>query len=134
LFVNAAVFATESPMQASERNLPPAVTSEAHDTAAFQPALDRIGRAAGSTGVLVVSLSSGKVLCEFRSKEVLVPASLMKLLTSYAALKELGPSFRFTTRVLAAQEPIEGTVAGDIWIKGSGDPHFLSENALELAK
>ena len=85
------------------------------------------------TGVLVVSLSSGKILCESRSKDVFVPASLMKLLTSYAALKELGPSFRFTTRVLAAQEPIDGTVAGDIWIKGSGDPRFLSENALELA-
>ena len=58
----------------------------------------------------------------------------MKLLTSYAALKKLGPSFRFTTKVLAAEEPVDGVISGDIWIKGSGDPFFASENALQLAK
>ena len=57
-------------------------------------------------------------------KDTLVPASLMKLLTSYAALKKLGPSFRFTTKVLAAEAPVEGVISGDIWIKGSGDPFF----------
>ncbi len=83
---------------------------------------------------MVVSLSSGEVVCESRPKDALVPASLMKLLTSYAALKKLGPSFRFTTKVLAAEAPVDGVISGDIWIKGSGDPFFASENALQLAQ
>jgi D-alanyl-D-alanine carboxypeptidase/D-alanyl-D-alanine-endopeptidase (penicillin-binding protein 4) len=82
----------------------------------------------------VVSLSSGKVVCESRPKDALVPASLMKLLTSYAALKKLGPSFRFSTKVMAAEGPVEGVISGNIWIKGSGDPFFTSENALQLAE
>jgi len=131
--ISAAECAAGSRMQALDRSVLPAVTSEAQCDSAFQPALDRIGRAAGTAGVMVVSLSSGKVLCESRPKDGFVPASLMKLLTSYAALKKLGPSFRFTTRVLAAEAPVGGTIAGDIWIKGSGDPHFVSEDAVELA-
>ncbi len=134
LFVHAVVFAAGSQIQASARNRPPAMKYEARNTDDFQDALERVDRAAGTAGVLVVSLSSGKVVCESRSKDVLVPASLMKLLTSYAALKKLGPSFRFTTKVLAAEAPVDGVISGDIWIKGSGDPFFCSENALQLAK
>jgi len=73
------------------------------------------------------------VICESRSEEPFVPASLMKLLTSYTALKKLGPSFHFTTRVLASAPPEDGILKGDIWIKGGGDPRFLSESALDLA-
>ena len=29
---------------------------------------------------------------------------------------------------------MEGVISGDIWIKGSGDPFFVSENALQLAQ
>ena len=134
LFMHTVVFAAESQIQTSAQNQLPPMASEAQSTAAFQQALERIGKAAGTAGVLVVSLSSGKVVCESRPKDVFVPASLMKLLTSYAALKKLGPSFRFTTKVLAAEGPVDGVISGDIWIKGSGDPFFASENALQLAE
>jgi len=108
--------------------------SEAPSPNGFQGALERIYRASRTAGILVVSLSSGEVVCESGSEDSLVPASLMKLLTSYAALKKLGPSFRFTTKVLAAEAPLDGVISGDIWIKGSGDPFFTSENALQLAR
>ncbi len=134
LFLNTAVFAAESQIQTSAQNQLPSMASEAQGTAAFEQALERIAKTSGTSGVLVASLSSGKVVCESRPKEMLVPASLMKLLTSYSALKKLGPSFRFTTNVMATEEPVEGVISGDIWIKGSGDPFFASENALQLAK
>jgi D-alanyl-D-alanine carboxypeptidase/D-alanyl-D-alanine-endopeptidase (penicillin-binding protein 4) len=107
---------------------------DTRSTDGFQGALERIDKAAGTAGVLVVSLSTGEVVCESRSKDSLVPASLMKLLTSYAALKKLGPSFRFATKVLASEAPEDGIISGDIWIKGSGDPFFSSESALQLAR
>ena len=134
LFVHTVVFAAESQIQNSAQNQTPCMASEAQSTTAFQLSLERIGKTAGTAGVMVASLSSGKVVCESRPREMLVPASLMKLLTSFAALKKLGPSFRFTTKVMAAEEPVEGVISGDIWIKGSGDPFFASDNALQLAR
>ena len=134
LFMHTVAFAAESQIQTFAQNQLPSMASEAQSTASFEQALERIGKASGTGGVMVVSLSSGKVVCESRSKDMLVPASLMKLLTSYAALKKLSPYFRFTTKVLAAQGPVKGVISGDIWIKGSGDPFFASENALQLAE
>lgn len=84
--------------------------------------------------MILVSLPSGRTVFEYQSREALVPASLVKLLTSYAALKKLGPSFRFGTEVLARAEPVDGIVQGDIWIRGSGDPFFVSTKAQELAQ
>jgi D-alanyl-D-alanine carboxypeptidase/D-alanyl-D-alanine-endopeptidase (penicillin-binding protein 4) len=102
--------------------------------AAFQDGLERIQKAGGRTGVQLVSLPSGEILCDYRSKEPFIPASLVKLLTSYSVLKRLGPSFRFRTGVYARNEPADGVVAGDIWIKGGGDPLFVSETARQLAQ
>jgi D-alanyl-D-alanine carboxypeptidase/D-alanyl-D-alanine-endopeptidase (penicillin-binding protein 4) len=134
LLVHAAVLAAEPQIQTFSQIQVPAWAPVDQVPAAFQQALEQIGKAAGPAGVLVVSLSSGEVVCQSRPKDALVPASLMKLLTSYAAIKKLGPSFRFTTKVLASEAPVEGVISGDIWIKGSGDPFFVSEKAPRLAQ
>lgn len=52
----------------------------------------------------------------------LIPASNMKLLSSYAALVKLGPSFTFTTALKASGPPQGGVVAGPVYLLGSGDP------------
>ena len=134
LLMHTAVFTAVSQNQTLSQIQAPAAAPGDQVPAAFQQAMERIGKAAGTAGVLVVSLSSGEVVCQSRPKDTFVPASLMKLLTSYAAMKKLGPSFRFTTKVLAVEAPVEGVVSGDIWIKGSGDPFFVSEKALQLAQ
>lgn len=93
----------------------------------LQSAIDQIRKAAGSAAFQLIALPSGQVVCQERPNEAFVPASLVKLLTSYAALKKLSPSFRFTTQVFAGSEPVDGIVQGDVWIKGSGDPYFVDE-------
>lgn len=50
------------------------------------------------------------------------PASVMKLLTSYAALELLGPSYRWKTQFYGLSYPKQGVLDGGLWIKGSGDP------------
>jgi serine-type D-Ala-D-Ala carboxypeptidase/endopeptidase (penicillin-binding protein 4) len=52
----------------------------------------------------------------------LAPASNMKLLTASAALDLLGPDSRLTTKVQAAAPPAAGTVTGDLYLVGGGDP------------
>ncbi len=55
----------------------------------------------------------------------LVPASNQKLVTTFAALRILGPDFRFVTTVQTAATVEGGTLTGDLYLVGGGDP-FLS--------
>lgn len=51
----------------------------------------------------------------------LIPASTLKLLTTDAALAELGPDSHFTTEIRAGAAPADGGV-GDLYMVGGGDP------------
>jgi len=100
----------------------------------LQPAMDRMRKFAGSAGIQIVALPSGQVIAESRAAEPFVPASLVKMLTGYTALKKLGPTFRFSTALYAMNEPSGGVVQSDIWIKSNGDPYFVADNANQLAR
>ena len=72
--------------------------------------------------VLVQNLNTGEVIDSYRPEHVVPPASVMKLLTTGAALETLGPGFRFPT-ILEYTGTIEnGVLHGDLYIKGSCDP------------
>lgn len=55
------------------------------------------------------------------------PASVMKLVTSYAALHQLGPRFTWATDVWADGSIQDGVLDGDLIIKGHGDPTLTLE-------
>src|SRR5688572_27286298 len=56
------------------------------------------------------------------------PASTMKLVTTYAGLELLGPAYTWSTEIHAAG-PIQNEVlAGDLVLKGYGDPKLTLEN------
>jgi len=50
------------------------------------------------------------------------PASLMKLVTTSAALDLLGPAFTWTTQVFLGGPIVDGVLTGNLYIKGQGDP------------
>ena len=50
------------------------------------------------------------------------PASVMKLVTTYAALELLGPAYRWKTEAYAAGPMQDDVLAGDLVLKGYGDP------------
>ena len=50
------------------------------------------------------------------------PASVMKLVTTYAALELLGPAYRWKTEAYAAGALRDGVLEGDLVLKGGGDP------------
>ena len=60
----------------------------------------------------------------------LVPASNLKLATAAAALLQLGPDYRLTTRVLASRLPANGELYGDLYLVGGGDPLLYTSEYL----
>jgi D-alanyl-D-alanine carboxypeptidase/D-alanyl-D-alanine-endopeptidase (penicillin-binding protein 4) len=62
------------------------------------------------------------------------PASTLKIVTTYAALEGLGPTYTWATNVYLEKVDRDGRVPGDLWIKGSGDPYFVTEEFWKLAE
>ena len=62
------------------------------------------------------------------------PASIMKLLTSEAALALLGPDFHWITRVHAVGNMDGDVLRGDLVIEGGGDPRFAHEDLGRLLR
>ncbi len=86
--------------------------------------------------VVVVPVGSSKVRWSYRADESVNPASVMKLVTTAAALDLLGPSWTWQTQVFlkphAASSLHKSRVAGgvfhgDVVLKGHGDPKWVSE-------
>lgn len=55
------------------------------------------------------------------------PASVMKLVTTFAALDTLGPTYNWTTPVYVEGTPRNGTLYGNVYIRGQGDPKLVME-------
>ena len=78
---------------------------------------------AGAVVGVMVQDMDGKVLAERESGRRMVPASNMKLITTGTALHALGPDFRFKTEIgYAGTVDEDGTLHGDVYIVGGGDP------------
>jgi D-alanyl-D-alanine carboxypeptidase/D-alanyl-D-alanine-endopeptidase (penicillin-binding protein 4) len=94
-------------------------------------------------GIEVVDPATGKVLLSVNPERPFLPASVLKVVTTAAALEKLGPGFQFRTSVYASGHVnSEGVLEGDLVLVGRGDPNltgsegnFLDRPALqELAE
>ena len=61
----------------------------------------------------------------WRSQVRVAPASIMKLVTTYAALDLLGPAFTWTTPVYIDGPVRNGVLDGNLYIRGQGDPTLV---------
>jgi len=98
-------------------DIPPAVAAALHEV--------RIPSSA--VGVVVVPLDAGPLALAVNESTPMNPASTMKLLTTYAALNLLGPTFQWRTEVYATAHPRGGRLDGDLILRGSGDPSLVIE-------
>ncbi|WP_277584968.1 D-alanyl-D-alanine carboxypeptidase/D-alanyl-D-alanine endopeptidase [Psychrobacillus antarcticus] len=91
-----------------------------------------------STSVTVRKASTGEIVYEHYADKAVTPASTMKLLTGAAALETLGENHRFSTTVLSEGKVEKGTLKGNLYLKGQGDPTLLKQHldsfATSLAK
>ena len=102
----------------SAQNLPPEVD------AALQRA--KVPREAVT---LLVQDAEGKSAprLSHRATIAMNPASVMKLVTTYAALDLLGPAFSWSTPVYVEGAVRDGTLYGNLIIRGQGDPKLVLE-------
>ncbi len=62
------------------------------------------------------------------------PASVMKLVTTRAALGILGPNYRHQTRIATTGQLQGGVLKGDLYFQGGGDPKLVVEDLEEIAQ
>lgn len=77
-------------------------------------------------GSVRVETSEGKPLLWYRDEEPLVPASILKLATTFCALETLGQDYRFRTDFFRGERHT-------LYVRGSGDPSLVSEELREIA-
>lgn len=78
-------------------------------------------------GVHVRSIKDDRVLFDHNGGKLFNPASNMKILTTATALWYLGPTYRFRTEARRDPDLRNGTLNGNLYIKGFGDPTLTSE-------
>ena len=88
----------------------------------------------GRTAALAVDLETGEVVFQQNPGLALAPASAQKLAVSFAALRLLGPGYRFRTEVAGAGQ-LDGRVwRGDLFLVGQGDPTLAIADLTALAR
>jgi len=90
---------------------------------------------ADNLSVYIRDLNANKPLLEHNVDEMRSPASTMKLLTTYAGLKGLGPNYGWRTEAWVRGEiDDKGVLNGDLILKGYGDPFLVYENFWKFVK
>src|SRR3569623_747827 len=89
---------------------------------AFSTALQQAGIPLDHVAVVVQPLDADEPLICHNADAALNPASVMKLVTSFAALNQLGPDYVWKTDVWAEGPIRDGVLEGDLSVKGYGDP------------
>ena len=91
-------------------------------------ALAQAGIPENSVGIYVQDVQAERPVLAMGEERALNPASTIKLLTTLAALDQLGPAYRWTTEIYA-DGALQGDVLnGNLLIKGYGDPRLTLEN------
>ncbi len=97
-------------------------------------ALKRAGVPPEALSVVIEDASSKRHVLQWQENKPVNPASLTKLLTTAAALDRLGPAYTFATPVWLGGPVANGVLAGNVFIKGSGDPKLVIERVWLLLR
>jgi D-alanyl-D-alanine carboxypeptidase/D-alanyl-D-alanine-endopeptidase (penicillin-binding protein 4) len=77
---------------------------------------------AASAAAFVQEVGASRAVLSVNPALPMNPASVMKLVTTYAALELLGPAYRWKTEAYASALVRDGVLEGDLLLKGYGDP------------
>ena len=97
-------------------------------------ALKAAGIPPASVGAFVQELGSSRTTIAFNAAQPMNPASTIKLLTTFAALELLGPTFTWKTEVHASGAMQGDALEGDLVLRGGGDPKLAIEYLWRLVQ
>ena len=83
-------------------------------------------------GISAVKAGGAKV-AEYNSRIRMMPASNVKVFTTGLALNELGPDYRFRTRLAYSGSIEDEVLKGDLYIVGGGDPTIGARDSVAFA-
>jgi D-alanyl-D-alanine carboxypeptidase/D-alanyl-D-alanine-endopeptidase (penicillin-binding protein 4) len=91
--------------------------------------LQGVLKASGLGAQISASVIQGDdIIWEHQAGKKTIPASLTKIVTAAAALKKFPLQHKFKTQLFAKGKQMGSRLKGDIYIKGGGDPAFVSES------
>lgn len=99
---------------------------------AVQTALGQAGLSASRLHLWIAPAEGGPPTVAWQAARAVQPASLMKVVTSAAALHRLGTTHRWTTEIRLERAPVDGVLRGDLHLKGHGDPRLTPERLDQL--
>jgi D-alanyl-D-alanine carboxypeptidase/D-alanyl-D-alanine-endopeptidase (penicillin-binding protein 4) len=88
----------------------------------------------GVTGLYVVDAHTGEPLFAVNAEDPLNCASNVKMISTATALELLGPTFRYTTRLLGPDPDPQGVIKGNVYLLGSYDPTLATSDLDDIAK
>lgn len=77
-------------------------------------------------GFYAIDVSNGSVLAAHQAQTNMAPASILKTLTTAAALELLGADYRFETEFACSGSVKDGVLEGNLHVLPSGDPSMAS--------
>lgn len=92
-----------------------------------QPLVDQMG-------YILYDPRTHKVLTQLNPKKAFIPSSVTKVLSTVAALKILGPQYRFKTEVLVTGKIHNKILHGDLYLKGTGDPLLTASHLMSMVQ
>lgn len=80
----------------------------------------------GRISMQLTELGSGRIILSHRADQPMIPASVVKLISTGTFLRQRGAQYRFETKVYALGAIRDSILYGDLVLVGSGDPSLAS--------
>lgn len=85
-------------------------------------------------GIMVWDLETDSCIYNYRERQLMRPASTMKLVTAITALDKLGGSYQFKTQLKYTGTIEDGVLTGDVYCIGGMDPRFNSDDMTSFVR
>ena len=84
-------------------------------------------------GLMVYDLTADSALFTRNHRQLMRPASCMKLVTAITALDQLGAGYDYQTRIYMTGDIVDSTLTGNIYCVGGFDPTLTIDDVAALA-
>lgn len=96
--------------------------------------IKKTGLQASQLHLQILPAHEGQALLSHQAETLVSPASTLKVLTSFIALDELGPNFRWKTQIYSDVPIKAAQLKGNLYLKGGGDPNFTWDKLSQMLR